>query len=68
MQITLEGQRVFITAGGAGMGRATALTMNKLGAKVFTCDVDEKALSTFPDGITTIGLRRFEPECGRCHG
>jgi hypothetical protein len=29
----LNGKRVFITAGGAGMGRATALAMAKLGAK-----------------------------------
>lgn len=53
MQISLEGKRVFITAGGAGMGRATALAMHKIGATVFTCDVDADALSTLPDGIKT---------------
>ena len=53
MQICLEGKRAFITAGGAGMGRATALAMHKLGAQVFTCDVDAEALSTLPDGIKT---------------
>ncbi|MCT8965233.1 SDR family oxidoreductase [Pseudomonas veronii] len=53
MQICLEGKRAFITAGGAGMGRATALAMHKLGAQVFTCDVDAQALSTLPDGIKT---------------
>jgi NAD(P)-dependent dehydrogenase (short-subunit alcohol dehydrogenase family) len=53
MQISLEGKRAFITAGGAGMGRATALAMHKLGAQVFTCDVDAQALSTLPDGIKT---------------
>lgn len=51
MQVSLEGKRAFITAGGAGMGRATALAMHKLGAQVFTCDVDAQALSTLPDGI-----------------
>lgn len=27
MQISLQGKRVFITAGGAGMGRATAIAI-----------------------------------------
>ena len=53
MQVSLQGKRAFITAGGAGMGRATALAMHKLGAQVYTCDLDEQALSTLPDGITT---------------
>ncbi|WP_027857349.1 SDR family oxidoreductase [Marinobacterium jannaschii] len=53
MQISLEGKRVMITAGGAGMGRATAIAMHKLGAAVFTCDLDESGLSSLPDGITT---------------
>ena len=33
------------------MGRATALAMHKLGASVSVCDVDEKALSSLPEGI-----------------
>mgnify|MGYP000601081503 CR=1 FL=1 len=53
MQISLVGKRVMITAGGAGMGRATAIAMHKLGATVFTCDIDEQGLSTLPEGITT---------------
>ena len=53
MQIELNGKRVFITGGGAGMGRATALAMAKLGAEVFTCDVDVGALADLPDSITS---------------
>jgi NAD(P)-dependent dehydrogenase (short-subunit alcohol dehydrogenase family) len=53
MQISLEGKRAFITAGGAGMGRATALAMHAVGATVFTCDIDAAGLSTLPDGITS---------------
>ncbi|MEM7093056.1 MAG: SDR family oxidoreductase [Actinomycetota bacterium] len=53
MEISLEGKRAFITAGGAGMGRATALLMHELGAEVFTCDIDASGLATLPDGITT---------------
>ena len=46
MQVSLDGTRAFITAGGAGMGRATALAMLDAGAEVFTCDIDEAALET----------------------
>ena len=52
MEISLEGKRAFITAGGAGMGRATALAMHAVGATVFTCDIDASALSTLHAGIT----------------
>jgi NAD(P)-dependent dehydrogenase (short-subunit alcohol dehydrogenase family) len=53
MQISLEGTRAFITAGAAGMGRATALAMHEVGATVFTCDIDATGLATLPDGITS---------------
>ena len=53
MQISLEGKRAFVTAGGDGMGRTTAITMHELGAEVFTCDSDPRGLATLPDGITT---------------
>jgi NAD(P)-dependent dehydrogenase (short-subunit alcohol dehydrogenase family) len=36
LKIELNGKRVSITAGGAGMGRATALAMAKLGAEEIT--------------------------------
>lgn len=51
MKISLQDKRVFITAGAAGMGRATAIAMQDLGAQVATCDVDEAGLATLPDGI-----------------
>lgn len=53
MQISLEGKRAFVTAGGDGMGRTTATTMHELGAEVFTCDIDPSGLATLPAGITT---------------
>ena len=53
MEISLAGKRAFITAGGDGMGRTTALTMDRLGAEVFTCDIDPTGLETLPDSITT---------------
>jgi NAD(P)-dependent dehydrogenase (short-subunit alcohol dehydrogenase family) len=53
VKISLKGKRVFITAGGAGMGRATAIAMDRLGAEVFTCDIEPSGLETLPDSITT---------------
>jgi NAD(P)-dependent dehydrogenase (short-subunit alcohol dehydrogenase family) len=53
MEISLKGKRAFITAGGAGMGRATAIAMDRLGAEVFTCDIEPAGLETLPDSITT---------------
>lgn len=53
MHISLTGARAFITAGGAGMGRATALAMHQAGAEVFTCDIDPSGLDTLPEGITS---------------
>ncbi len=53
MEISLQGKRAFITAGGDGMGRTTAMTMDRLGAEVFTCDIDPAGLATLPDTITT---------------
>ncbi len=53
MQVSLTGKRAFVTAGGDGMGRTTAITMDALGAKVLTCDINPTGLETLPDGITS---------------
>jgi NAD(P)-dependent dehydrogenase (short-subunit alcohol dehydrogenase family) len=42
--MTHANQRVIITAAGSGIGRVTALTFLKEGAKVFICDVDQASL------------------------
>ncbi len=62
MKISLENKKVIVTAGGAGMGRATALAMHELGAKVFTCDVDDAALKTLPHGITAFNCDVSDPD------
>lgn len=51
MNIDLEGKRAFISAGGDGMGRSTAMAMHTLGAQVITCDINQSALDTLPKGI-----------------
>lgn len=53
MHISLEGQRAFITAAGAGIGRATAIAMHEAGAEVAACDIDPGGLASLPAAIAT---------------
>ena len=46
MQLDLTGQRVVVTAAGAGIGRATAQLFADAGAVVHVCDVDPAALAS----------------------
>jgi hypothetical protein len=45
MQTSLEGKRVLVTAGAAGIGRAIAQTFLEHGARVHVCDIDQAALA-----------------------
>ncbi len=47
MNLGLKGKRVLVTAGAAGIGRATARGFAAEGARVFVCDVDTAALAEF---------------------
>ena len=55
MDLRLDGRRVVLTAGAAGIGRATVESFVKAGARVVTCDIDRSALdrlrSALPDVI-----------------
>ncbi|RED48564.1 NAD(P)-dependent dehydrogenase (short-subunit alcohol dehydrogenase family) [Aestuariispira insulae] len=62
MRISLEGKRAFVSAGGAGMGRATCLAFRDLGAEVFTCDIDGTALESLPDDIHAFTCDVAEPD------
>jgi NAD(P)-dependent dehydrogenase (short-subunit alcohol dehydrogenase family) len=44
MDLRLDGKRVVLTAGAAGVGRAGLETLTAAGARVVTCDVDQEAL------------------------
>ena len=43
----LAGQRALVTAGASGIGRAIARRFAAAGARIFVCDVDERALAAF---------------------
>jgi len=42
----LTGKRILITGAGSGIGRETAITLSKLGAKLVLLDIKEDGLST----------------------
>jgi NAD(P)-dependent dehydrogenase (short-subunit alcohol dehydrogenase family) len=44
MDLRLDGKRVILTAGAAGIGRVTLQTLVAAGARAVTCDVDQAAL------------------------
>src|SRR5918911_1581131 len=44
--------RVLVTAGAAGIGRAIVQTFVDHGARVHTCDVDERSLAQLPQKVT----------------
>jgi NAD(P)-dependent dehydrogenase (short-subunit alcohol dehydrogenase family) len=52
----IKGQRVLITAGAGGIGLAIAQRLSAHGARIFVCDVDDRALDAFG---------RDFPEAGR---
>jgi NAD(P)-dependent dehydrogenase (short-subunit alcohol dehydrogenase family) len=53
-------QRVLITAGAAGIGREFARAFAANGAKVFVCDIDDKALAAIAKEIPGLIARRCD--------
>src|SRR3712207_507386 len=48
LTVRLDGLRVAVTAGAAGIGRVMADSFAACGARVFLCDVDREALAACP--------------------
>jgi len=55
MSDRLKGKRAFVTAGAAGIGRASAIAFAREGATVFATDIDEKGLAALSrDGVSEV--------------
>src|SRR3984957_6654267 len=55
MSDRLKGKRAFVTAGAAGIGRASAIAFAREGATVFATDIDEKGLAALKgEGIAEV--------------
>jgi 2-keto-3-deoxy-L-fuconate dehydrogenase len=51
----LKGKRAFVTAGAAGIGRASAIAFAREGASVFATDIDEKGLASLRnEGVSEV--------------
>src|SRR5712671_3451020 len=51
----LKGKRAFVTAGAAGIGRASAIAFAREGASVFATDIDEKGLAALAkEGVSEV--------------
>lgn len=55
MKKRIEGQRIIVTAGAAGIGRAIAEQFMAQGARVFICDVDQTSLADFRKALPGAG-------------
>lgn len=55
MDLRLDGKRVILTAGAAGIGRVTLQTFLDAGADVFICDVDDEALNDVRTSFQNVG-------------
>jgi NAD(P)-dependent dehydrogenase (short-subunit alcohol dehydrogenase family) len=56
----MEGKRVLVTAGGAGIGRALAAAFLSRGARVWICDVDREALAATQGAHPGLGGSRTD--------
>ena len=60
MHVSVDGLRVMVTAGAAGIGRAIARAFSDDGARVHVCDVDEEALESFADECVKARVTRAD--------
>ena len=56
VELRADGQRVLVTAGAAGIGRAIVTALAEARARLHVCDVDEDALGSLRDAYPEIGV------------
>ena len=60
MSLSVKGQRVVVTAGAAGIGRAIVETLTRAGARAHICDVDQAALDAAKKAVPGLGVTRAD--------
>ncbi len=53
--MSIKGKVVWVTAAGAGIGKAIALLFAQQGAKLVVCDIDEKVLAALKSELEALG-------------
>jgi NAD(P)-dependent dehydrogenase (short-subunit alcohol dehydrogenase family) len=59
-ELRADGQRVLVTAGASGIGRAIVDALVEAGARVHVCDVDDGALAAFRQAVPGAGTTRAD--------
>jgi len=60
MKTRLDGKRVILTAGAAGIGRVTLQTFLEAGAEIVICDIDDDALTDIRSCYQNVGVIRAD--------
>lgn len=55
MELRVDGQKVLVTAGAAGIGRAIVSALHGAGARLHCCDIDQAALAALKADFPAVG-------------
>ncbi|MEK0083911.1 SDR family oxidoreductase [Benzoatithermus flavus] len=60
VELRADGQRVLVTAGASGIGRAIVEALLDAGARIHVCDVDAAVLASFRQSFAGVGATRAD--------